>query len=105
MTQNDKEVILHAVNDCFDGKQLSYKVTLLNDNSIVCKGDFVVGENCEQTILKLNKFEKGFYLIEWECEGQHYFNHYVADLAGYDIDEYIKYMQLANINKGVTAFE
>ena len=81
---------LVAVNDTFEDKKISYKVTDLKTGELICQGeDTALADSVTNfCLVPYTMSKKTIYLIEWtgDAEGR---NHYLYGQPTYDLDEYI----------------
>ena len=91
-------IILTAVNDYLSAKSGSYKVTDLSSGSTVLHGTFRVDGNITCDLGELAKSQDmTIYLIEWNCDGKLYRNHYLSGKAFYSPERYIELAEKAGI--------
>lgn len=82
---------LYAVSEYPDSKKLSFTVTNLTTGEKRMSGsaETEYGKAVPLGSIRLNDGEKSFYLIEWECDGKKYSNHYMTNIADIDYKEYL----------------
>ena len=95
----DNVIKLIAANDIPEDKTFTYKVTRVNDNTVVASGDATVAAS---GILELDAIGTNFdaeqmLLIEWECNGVIGRNHFISDVRKLDYNTYIDFLNKTNI--------
>ena len=94
----DNTIYLCGANEFDCAKSVTYKVTDLTDDSVVISGEFELKEFSTQKLAPVS-IDDGFhfYLIEWELDGQKHYNHYVCGPLKYDLNEYVRLANKANL--------
>lgn len=88
--ENDK-IKLYAVNELQQDSALSYKVTNLYDNALICEGEATAVADSSIEIAEVKAPAKAsFYLIEWNVDGVKYSNHYMTQTQEIS---YYKYLE------------
>ncbi len=86
---------LYGVNDFFDDKSVSYKVTNLYTGEVVLKGETVIKGDSSTEIdnIIIEENEKNFYYIEWKCDDKVSSNHYFTNIIDIDYEKYMKALE------------
>lgn len=89
--QDGKSSIV-GVNDFTRDVHVKYKVTNIDTDIIVSKGDVVIDAlgKAEFGNIVIPDNEKNFYLIEWELDGKKYKNHYFSNIIDIDYNQYME---------------
>ena len=82
-------ISLYAVNDLSDDKKISYKVTDLYTDTVICEGEDIA--KADSSVCVAGTFEpenECFYLIEWFIDGERFTNHYTPKTQGISYRKY-----------------
>lgn len=82
-------ISLYAVNDLSDDKKISYKVTDLYTDTVICEGEDIA--KADSSVCVAGTFEpenECFYLIEWFIDGKRFTNHYTPKTQGISYRKY-----------------
>lgn len=92
--ENGKLTLVGA-NEFLTEKNVSYKVTDLREKTIVCEGEVTLSVNGLDELDSIPFDEKNnhFYLIEWQCNGKAYKNHYISGPVPYDYEKYVGWLK------------
>lgn len=95
----DNVIKLIVANDIPKDKTFSYKVTRVNDNTVVASGEATVAASgiLELDTLVLDSDKEDMFLIEWECDGHTGQNHFISDVRKLDYSTYIDFLNKTNI--------
>lgn len=95
----DGFLTLVASNEFSEEKQVKFKVTDIEDNTLLFEDCVKVAANGNTPLRKIafNSSETHFYLFEWEYDGRKYKNHYVSGKAPYDFKTYLSRLKEAEI--------
>ena len=79
-----------ASNDTLKEVQGSYTVKDLETEELVLSGHFTVAPNSNAHLGRVPVMysEKGMLLLEWQIDGENYFNHYLYGMPGFDLKKY-----------------
>lgn len=90
-------ITLYAVNDLPESKSFAYKVTDLTAGKETACGEGWAAADTSTPVLTLGieEAEKHFYLIEWECGGEKYKNHYMTNIKDISYSGYLSYIERA----------
>lgn len=72
------------------------KVTDGESGEVLFEKEFIVPENCSVPLgeIKLYYSEQRLFLIEWETEGNKYFNHYISGKVPLSLEKYKKWLDI-----------
>ena len=72
------------------------KVTDGESGEVLFEKEFIVPENCSVPLgeIKLYYSEQRLFLIEWETEGNKYFNHYISGKVPHSLEKYKKWLDI-----------
>lgn len=90
MDEVGDNLLLGAVNDTGAAVTLKYVLTDVSSGKTVAKGSVGLEANGAQEILRLDKQGRRFYSIEWEANGVKGKNHFVSDIQGVSLEEYLQ---------------
>ena len=90
---------LIAANEIPTDKTFSYTVTDLYNNCVVASGDATISASgiSELQEISLDTTHEPMFIIEWECDGEKYLNHYIPDVRKIDYNTYIDFLNKTNI--------
>ena len=79
-----------ASNDTLKEVQGSYTVKDLETEELVLSVHFTVAPNSNAHLGRVPVMysEKGMLLLEWQIDGENYFNHYLYGMPGFDLKKY-----------------
>ncbi len=85
---------LAGANEYLCDKAVRYTVTELSAHRVVLQGEALLKANQTVTVAEF-PYEDAhrFYLIEWECDGKQYKNHYAAGAVPYDFERYLEHLK------------
>lgn len=91
----NRKLSVIGANEFLTEKTVTFKITDLIDNTLVYSGKATLTANGADNLTDIPYDENNnhFYLLEWECDGKLYKNHYVSGPAPYDYDMYLKCMK------------
>jgi len=82
---------LYAVNDSAEDKKLTFKVTDLYTDRIICEGENIAAADSSVFMAETKEpQEESFYLIEWYIDGKKYTNHYTPKTQDISYRDYYK---------------
>lgn len=95
----ENRITLYAANEIPAAQTFRYKVTRMNDATVVCNGESQVEAS---GILKLDSIpadpeNRDMLLIEWEYEGKSGRNHFINNIRGIDFNTYIDFLNKTEI--------
>lgn len=81
---------LIASNDTLKQVKGSYTVKDMESREILLTGEFSVAPNRNADLgrIPIMYSEKGMFLIEWRIGEEHFFNHYLYGMPGFDLKKY-----------------
>ncbi len=84
-------ITLCGVNDTTTEKEVKYTVTDVANEQILLTGSTVIPTDKTIRLQKLSilETEKKFLLIEWECDGKVYKNHYFTNIINISYKDYL----------------
>lgn len=87
---------LTACNDTLEEKKISYKVWDADTKEVMRAGDAVIEKNMSVNIDHFPCYhgERRLFIIEWQCDGKTYYNHYLAGYPPFDLDKYREWLKL-----------
>lgn len=96
---HDNKINLFAANEIPEDKTFTYKVTRIDDDTIVATGEATINAG---GILKLDAVtvdpnKKEMFLIEWECNGNSGRNHFINNIRGINYNTYINFLNKTGI--------
>ena len=97
---NDQNCInLFAANEMPADKSFSYKVTRINDNTVVASGNATIsaGGILQLDAVNYDYAEEPMFIIEWECDGKSGRNHYISDVRKLSYSKYIDFLNKTDI--------
>ncbi len=96
---NDNKLNLFVANEIPQDKIFSYKVTRINDGTVVCSGKNTVESSgiLQLDTVTVDPDKKEMFLIEWEFDGNTYRNHFINNIRGIDYDTYIDFLNKTKI--------
>ncbi len=96
---DENKINLFAANEIPEDKTFSYKVTRINDGVVVCEGEATVNASgiLQLDAVTVDPSQKEMFLIEWECDGKTYVNHFVNNIRGIDFNTYIDFLNKTKI--------
>jgi len=99
MDAKDGKHPLVAVNDTAEPVSGEVEVTDIASGKVIFKDSFSVAKNGRTEIARLPEKagKQGVYLIEYTVGGETYKNHYLYGTAPFDVKEYRKWMEKADI--------
>ena len=79
-------IVLVGSNDTLAEREVSYCVTDMTHDAVVCKGRAMLSANANTALASFICDERAttMYLIEWETDGKQYQNHYLCGRAPLD---------------------
>lgn len=90
---------LCAANEFLSEKKITYKVTDVIEDKIVCEGKATLSANGLDNIttVPFDSDKEHFYLIEWTIDGIVYKNHYVSGTVPYDYKSYVECLKKCDL--------
>lgn len=91
-----KEGQLMVCNDTLEEKQISYKVWDADTEEVICSGEVTAEKNKSECIAKFPLYhgEQRLFIIEWTCDGETSYNHYLAGYPPFDLDKYKAWLKI-----------
>jgi len=87
----DGKIKLYAVNELQKDSLLSYKVTNIYNNTLICEGEATAVADSSVEIAEVEaETGAGFYLIEWYIDGVKHTNHYTTKTQEISYKEYLQ---------------
>lgn len=85
-----------ASNNTLKKTEGRVKVTDGESGEVLFEKEFCVLENCSEALgeIKLYYSEHRLFLIEWETEGNKYFNHYISGKVPLSLEKYKKWLNI-----------
>lgn len=93
MDETDKGVLLGLVNDTSKAETVRYKVTDALKGTILYEGECDVEANGLVNVLYDNRKERTYYNIEWATDTLKGQNHFVSNIQGIALSDYVKALQ------------
>ena len=93
MDETDKGVLLGLVNDTPKAEKVRYKVTDALKGTILYEGECDVDANGLVNVLYDNRKERTYYNIEWATDTLKGQNHFVSNIQGIELADYVKALQ------------
>lgn len=91
MEERGKRLNVYAVNDLASDRTFEYEIVLVNTGKVVARGKKLSKANSLTLCKKLKKRgERDFYLIKWRTDSECGTNHFVCDIQGIKLEEYIR---------------
>ena len=100
MRETENDVIeLIAVNDFLNQQNAIVKVTDVYSEEVIFEKNITAKENSVTFLEKIKVADKSmcFYLIEWECDGVKYKNHYLYGQSPYDFESYLTLLKKSGL--------
>lgn len=84
---------LVAANDTLETKCGTYCVKNLETDEVMAEGEFSVKPNSNDVLANIPVYysEHGMLLIEWNIDGERFFNHYLYGMPGFSLASYKKW--------------
>lgn len=97
----DECISLYGVNDLPCNAVVELKVTRLNDKKVVFGKTISINgdSSIKITEISCNTRVLQFYLAEWKFDGKNFKNHYCTKLKDIDFNEYMKYLESADLDE------
>jgi beta-mannosidase len=93
MDETEEGVLLGLVNDTPNEETVRYKVTNALTGEILYAGESTVAANGLVNVLYDDRKERTFYNIEWETLNGKGQNHFISQIQGVNVSDYIKALQ------------
>ncbi len=83
-------------NDTLTDKTVTYKVWDADTKEVLCSGEATADKNTSVHIDQTHIFhnEKRLFIIEWQCDGETYYNHYITGYPPIEFDKYKKWLKI-----------
>lgn len=96
---NYNYLTLIGANEFLIDKEVNYCVKEITNNEEVFSGKAVIPANgiCEIERIQYDENAVKFYLIEWQCDGNSYKNHYISGKPPFSLKEYCEYMKTSGL--------
>lgn len=88
-----------SVNDFLKSKCLKITIKDTSNDNVVFEKEVIAEANSVTEFVDIKVPDDGMhlYLIEWQCDGVTYKNHYLCDKAPYDFEKYVKLLKKAEL--------
>jgi beta-mannosidase len=94
------ELILYGVNDNQEDKSIRYTVTDIDTDLVICSGETILIADSSTKLCSIAEDGvRHFYSINWTCDGEKEFNHYLQGEPPFDYEWYSNCMKKIGLDE------